>query len=133
MTFKFPLATSSWDEEEIKAIQRVIASNQYSMGPEVSSFENDFANFFGAKYAIMVNSGSSANLMMVYCAIASGYLKKGDKIIVPACGWATSIAPIMQFGLVPIMIDADPENFGLQDGLNPSFAPYLVGFFAFLL
>ena len=60
----FPLATASWDEKEYAAIQRVIASGHFSMGPEVAQFERDFAEMIGSKYAVMVNSGSSANLLM---------------------------------------------------------------------
>ena len=62
---RFPLATSSWDEAEQAALQRVIASDRYSMGAEVAAFEADFARFTGSRYAVMVNSGSSANLAMV--------------------------------------------------------------------
>ena len=64
MSSRFPLATSSWDEAEHAALQRVIASDMFSMGPEVAAFEAQFAAYFGAKYAVMVNSGSSANLLM---------------------------------------------------------------------
>ena len=64
MNVRFPLATSSWDENEINALHRVISSDQYSMGSEVKSFEKQFASYFGSKYAVMVNSGSSANLLM---------------------------------------------------------------------
>ena len=60
-----PLATSTWDDEEYAAIQRVIDSDRFSMGPEVEAFEKQFAEFFGAKYALMSNSGSSANLLAV--------------------------------------------------------------------
>ncbi len=128
MTFKFPLATSSWDEEEIKAIQRVIASNQYSMGPEVSSFENDFANFFGAKYAIMVNSGSSANLLMTAALFYSQNKKlklmRGDEIIVPAVSWSTTFFPLQQYGLHLKFVDIDLTTLNydleaLSDAIGP--------------
>ena len=69
MKYKFPLATSSWDENEINALYRVIESDRYSMGSEVSEFETQFANYFGSKFAIMVNSGSSANLIMTAALI----------------------------------------------------------------
>ena len=57
------ISTSSWDQNEIDALT-VIASDHYSMGKEVFNFEKEFALFFGSKYAVMVNSGSSANLLM---------------------------------------------------------------------
>ncbi len=62
MNFRFPLATSSWDQKELDALQRVIASDRYSMGNEVAEFERRFAAHFDSEYAVMVNSGSSANL-----------------------------------------------------------------------
>ncbi len=64
MTVKYPLATSSWDQAEYDALNRVIASDRFSMGDEVAAFETQFAKQFGTKYAVMVNSGSSANLLM---------------------------------------------------------------------
>ena len=71
-----PLATSTWDHEEYDAIQRVIESDRFSMGPEVEKFEKEFASFFGAKYALMSNSGSSANLL----AVAGMIYSKGNDI-----------------------------------------------------
>ena len=62
---KYPLATSSWDQAEYDALDRVIKSNQFSMGPEVRAFEEQFARQFGSRYAVMVNSGSSANLLII--------------------------------------------------------------------
>ena len=64
MTFRFPLATSTWDKSEISALNRVIASDQYTMGGEVAEFEKQFAKYFGSRFALMTNSGSSTNLLM---------------------------------------------------------------------
>ena len=58
---KYNLASDTWGNEEIEAINEVIASNRYTMGDRVKKFETEFAKFFGSKYSIMVNSGSSAN------------------------------------------------------------------------
>ena len=62
---KYELASSSWDEKEILAINKVIDKNIYTMGDAVKQFEADFAKFTGNKYCVMVNSGSSANLLAV--------------------------------------------------------------------
>ena len=62
---KYSLSSSTWDSKEYKAIQRVIDSNLFTMGKEVSSFESEFAKYFGSKFCVMVNSGSSANLLMI--------------------------------------------------------------------
>ena len=91
MNFRFPLATSSWDQKELDALQRVITSERYTMSNEVAKFERQFAAHFGSKYAIMVNSGSSANLIMT-AALAHTKkpglkLSQSDEIIVPAVGW----------------------------------------------
>lgn len=114
MSFRFPLATSSWDQKEYDAIQRVIASDMFTMGPEVRKFEEDFATYFGSKYAIMVNSGSSANLLMTgalfYTKNADLLLKTGDEIIVPAVSWPTTYYPLSQYGLIQKFVDIDRET-----------------------
>src|SRR5690606_7151513 len=101
MTIRFPLATSSWDNKELDALQRVIASDHYSMGDEVANFEIQFAHYFGSKYAVMVNSGSSANLLMTaalfFTKNAAVNLKRGDEIIVPAVSWSTTYYPLNQY------------------------------------
>ena len=61
----YKLASSSWGKEELKAIQRVIKSDRFSMGAEVTAFEEDFAAWHNVKYGVMVNSGSSANLISI--------------------------------------------------------------------
>lgn len=104
-----PLATESWDEEEYKAIERVIKSNYFTMGKEVKEFEKQFAEYFGTKYAIMVNSGSSANLLAIAALMFSKKyaLKAGDEIIVPAVSWATTFAPLQQYNLKVKFVDID--------------------------
>ena len=114
MNFKYPLATSSWDKCEYDALQRVIASDKFSMGSEVERFEKEFANFFGSEYALMVNSGSSANLIMTaalfYTKNTKFKLKRGDEIIVPAVSWSTTYAPLYQYGLHLKFVDIDLET-----------------------
>jgi CDP-6-deoxy-D-xylo-4-hexulose-3-dehydrase len=116
MALMLPLATSSWDEEEYAAIQRVIASNRFTMGGEVSTFEREFANFFGSKYCVMSNSGSSANLLAVAALIHSNRhsLSHGDEVIVPAVSWSTTFYPLHQYGLKIKFVDIDPETLNLD-------------------
>ena len=103
-----PLATSSWDENEYAAMGRVIESDHYSMGPEVAQFEKEFAEFFGSKYAVMVNSGSSANLLAVASLFfCDNPLKPGDEVIVPAVSWGTTYFPLQQYGLKLVFVDVD--------------------------
>jgi dTDP-4-amino-4,6-dideoxygalactose transaminase len=114
----YPLATSTWDDAEIGAINRVIKSNLYSMGKEVSTFEKQFAEFTKSKYCIMVNSGSSANLVMVGAMFykKQNPWKAGDEVIVPAVSWPTTYYPLYQYGLKLkfVDIDVDTLNFDLK-------------------
>lgn len=111
MSIKFPLATSSWEKEELEAMQRVIATGMFTMGEQVKAFERDFAEFVGSKHCVMVNSGSSANLLIVaalfYTQNSSLKLKRGDEIIVPAVSWSTTYYPLYQYGLKIKFVDID--------------------------
>ncbi len=114
MSVRFPLATSTWDQAEHDAMQRVIASDRYTMGPEVAEFERRFADYFGTKFAVMVNSGSSANLIMAaaltYTTNPDLKLNPGDEVIVPAVSWSTTYYPLHQYGLKMVFVDIDPDT-----------------------
>lgn len=111
MNFKYPLATATWDDAEYQALQDVIASGMFTMGPKVAQFERDFAQYTGSKYAVMVNSGSSANLLMVaalfYTKNTRLKLNPGDEVIVPAVSWSTTYYPLHQYGLKIKFVDID--------------------------
>jgi CDP-4-dehydro-6-deoxyglucose reductase, E1 len=101
---KHPLAVSTWGMDERKAAIRVLASDQTTMGPLVAEFERQFAAYIGTNYAVMVNSGSSANLLMV----AAYTLRYGKgTVIVPAVSWATSYSPFQQYGWHLVFVDVD--------------------------
>ena len=112
MNFKFPLATATWDQDEIDAMQNVINSGNFTMGKQVASFENEFAQFIGSKYAVMSNSGSSANLLMVAALFYTkdNPLKPGDEVIVPSVSWSTTYFPLQQYGLRLRFVDIDLET-----------------------
>ncbi|AMK18942.1 DegT/DnrJ/EryC1/StrS family aminotransferase [Sphingobium sp. MI1205] len=118
MNAAFPLATSTWDEAEYAAMQRVIASGQFTMGAEVRRFEEDFARFVGARYSVMVNSGSSANLLMIAALMLTRddelRLRPGDEIIVPAVSWPTTYFPLYQYGLKLRFVDIDIETLNID-------------------
>ncbi|PKP45698.1 MAG: pyridoxamine 5-phosphate oxidase [Bacteroidetes bacterium HGW-Bacteroidetes-12] len=105
----YPLATNTWDENEKNAMLEVMESGMYTMGTRVKEFENQFAQIFGSHYAVMVNSGSSANLL----AIASLFykqnnpLEQGDEVIVPAVSWSTTYHPLQQYNLKLRFVDID--------------------------
>jgi CDP-6-deoxy-D-xylo-4-hexulose-3-dehydrase len=111
MNIRFPLAAATWGQEEQDAMQRVIASGMYTMGANVQAFERDFANFVGSKYCVMVNSGSSAILLMVaalfYTKNPELKLQRGDEVIVPAVSWSTTYYPLYQYGLKIKFVDID--------------------------
>ena len=112
----YPLSQSSWDYNEHNAIIEQLYSGNLTMGEKVENFEKDLPEQFGTKYAIMVNSGSSANLLIVAAlTLLSKYdFKNGDEIIVPALGWSTSYTPFMQYGLKLKFVDVDYQTLNID-------------------
>jgi CDP-6-deoxy-D-xylo-4-hexulose-3-dehydrase len=112
----YELAANTWGAEELAAIERVIASNRFTIGPYVACFEQAFAHYHGRKYAVMVNSGSSANLL---CVAALFYkkdrpLQRGDEVIVPAISWATTYHPLQQYGLRLKIVDIEIDTLNMD-------------------
>ena len=98
-----------YDNKEIKASLSVLKNKSLTLidGPSVKSLENKISKLFGKKFGLMVNSGSSANLL----ALASLGLKKGSEVITPTLTFSTTVAPIYQLGLIPHFIDVDKNSF----------------------
>jgi CDP-6-deoxy-D-xylo-4-hexulose-3-dehydrase len=114
----YPLATSSWDDKELQAIQSVIDRGIYSMGDSVAQFEQDFAKFINRKYCVMVSSGSAANLIATAALFytKNPMLKKGDEVIVPAVSWSTTYFPLQQYGLKLKFVDIDLDTLNYDLG-----------------
>jgi CDP-6-deoxy-D-xylo-4-hexulose-3-dehydrase len=112
----YPLATTTWDDAEYAALQAVIASGRFTMGPLVRRFEAEFAAHFGAGFGVMVNSGSSANLIAIAAAVLDPRidLNRGDEVLVPAVSWATTYYPLSQYGLRPVFVDIDLDTLNLD-------------------
>jgi dTDP-4-amino-4,6-dideoxygalactose transaminase len=114
----YALASSTWDDNEYSAIQRVIDSDMFTMGKEVAQYEKNFAEFFGSNYALMVSSGSTANLLMIaalfFTKNDSIKLKRGDEIIVPAVSWSTTYFPLQQYGLKVKFVDIDLDTLNMD-------------------
>ena len=114
MAYKFPLSYDSWDHEEKEAIFEVVKDGFFTMGKKVKKFEEEFSSYVGSKYSVMVNSGSSANLLMVaslfYTKDNKIKLKRGDEVIVPAVSWSTSYYPLYQYGLKIKFVDIDLDT-----------------------
>ncbi|HGF6562052.1 aminotransferase class V-fold PLP-dependent enzyme [Providencia sp. wls1922] len=111
-----PLATTTWDEKEYQSLQSVIDSGMFTMGKHVAQFEDEFAKFVNSKYCVMVNSGSSANLLAVAAMFyrEKNALKAGDEVIVPAVSWATTYYPLHQYGLKLVFVDINKETLNLD-------------------
>lgn len=115
--FDFPLVDSSYDNQEILRCMETLLSGQLTMGDKVRDFERKFADHVGAPYAVMVNSGSSANLLAVSAIInplRSHRLSPGDYVAIPAVCWSTSLWPLTQLGLKPVLVDVDPATLNLS-------------------
>ncbi len=108
----YKLATATWDAKEYTAIQKVVETGMFTMGAHVQEFEELFANYTGSRYAVMVNSGSSANLMMIAALRfrEENALQAGDEIIVPAVSWSTTYHPLQQYGLKLKFVDIDSKT-----------------------
>ena len=110
-----------WDDLEARElIYSILKGKWLSSGEKVNKFENEFSNKFNFKHSVMVNSGSSANLVMFASLKKYFGWQDGDEIIVCACGFATTVAPIVQCGLKPIFVDIYWEdlNWNLDEVAN---------------
>ncbi len=111
---KYHLAEDTIDRKDIGRLVAWLRTNPHlTQGPRVKEFEQRWSRWLGARYSVFCNSGSSANLLMFYALLLSGRLKN-RKVIVPSVGWATSVAPAIQFGFEPLLCEADPDTFGLD-------------------
>ena len=112
---KYSLACDTWGNEELEAIQRVVDSRRFTMGKEVRAFEEEFADFFGVKYAKMTNSGSSANLLTMMTALYSPEydMQPGDAVIVPTVSWSTTYFPVHQAGFKLLFSDISETSLNL--------------------
>ncbi len=115
---KIPLASSGLRDADIEAVMRVLKSGNLTMGQEVKKFESKMATYLGVNHFVMVNSGSSANLLMVEAlmrpTLSKPQLYPGDSILVPAIAWPTTIWPLIQLGLNPLFVDIHPETLAID-------------------
>ena len=112
----YKLTNNTWDWREELACLRVLASKNYTMGKEVRAFEDEFAAKMGTEHAVMVNSGSSANLVGLAALKYLYNYPEGSEVIVPAVSWSTTYFPITQLGFVPVFVDVN-SNFNIETKL----------------
>jgi CDP-6-deoxy-D-xylo-4-hexulose-3-dehydrase len=110
------LASSTWGREEIEIGMKILSGNTLTMGENVKKFEDDFADYIGTKYAVMFNSGSSANLGIISALryMRGSKMEPGDNIVVPAVSWSTTYYPISQNGFHLNFVDIDLKTLNID-------------------
>jgi len=94
-------------------INFISSSTKLSMGQECEKFEENFSNYQGRKYTCFVNSGSSANLLLLQSLLSLKRIKKNDNIAFSSLTWSTNVMPMIQLGLNPVAIDVSPTNLNI--------------------
>ena len=92
----------------------LLKSKKLTQGKEVEKFENNFSIWNKSKYSLFVNSGSSANLILIFACKEYYKWKNKDEIIVPSLTWPTTVTPVIQSGLKPIFVDSNLEDLSLD-------------------
>ena len=113
---KYRLMESTLKDDELIAFIRTYLGSAFTMGELTGKYETLCAQYFQTDYSVSCNSGSSANLLAISSLVETGKLKVGDRVIVPALAWSTTIFPLHQYGLIPVFIDQ--ENFGYNIDLE---------------
>jgi CDP-6-deoxy-D-xylo-4-hexulose-3-dehydrase len=129
-----PLSVPLYGTEEVQSALEALLSRDVTAGRRVREFEHAFALFIGSKHAVMVNSGSSANLLAVSALMSQAVpnrLHPGDEVIVPAVTWPTTVTPLIQNGLVPVFVDVDRHTLNLRpEDLAQAVSPLTRAIFA---
>lgn len=115
-----PYAGRVFDEREMSSLVDSALDFWLTLGPYGDLFEKKMRGFFGARDFILVNSGSSANLVAVGALISpdlEGHLAKGDEVITPAVTFPSTLAPIIQNGLIPVFVDAEVDTCNINPQL----------------
>lgn len=126
MNYEWPLVQSNWTVEANVLSEFVLSGKQLTMGENVKAFENRFAKMHNKKHAVMVNSGSSANLIAVSALVESGRLSRGSYVLVPALGWSTTYFPLIQCQLDPVLIDIDPDTLNIDPAQAENYIQFCI-------
>jgi len=114
---RLPLHVPSYGADEVNEAIDSLLSTRVTMGDKVRRFEQLWAEYLGVGEAVMVNSGSSANLVAVSALVNPAFprpLAPGDEVIVPAVAWSTTYFPLVNAGLVPVLVDVDLDTFTMD-------------------
>ncbi len=109
--YSYPLGYNTWSSEEVMAALDCLTSRQTTMWDKTETFEKQFANYVGVEHAVMVNSGSSADLVLMLAAKEMGLLQYGDEILIPAVTWPTQVWSAVQAGFSVRLVDVKPSTF----------------------
>jgi len=126
--------------DRLKMAHFALTAKKFTFGDKVKEFEKEWSNWLGAKHSLFVSSGSTANFLLVAAVMELYNLKRGDKVLLPACTWMTNVAPIIQLGLEPVFCDInlDDFSFDIEEARNIAkhhdikmiFVTHLLGFSA---
>ena len=114
----YPLIEDPFSNNDIREGIKVLKSKQLTISKKTVNFEKDFSSSLKSKYSLMVNSGSSANLLALQCLInpyRKNRLKAGDEVIIPTLCWSTSLWPIIQSNLKPVFVDINPLTLNIDE------------------
>tara|TARA_R110000824_G_scaffold81956_1_gene205717 strand:+ start:1473 stop:2639 length:1167 start_codon:yes stop_codon:yes gene_type:complete len=110
-----PLAKDTIDNKDVDELAEWLKTYpRLTKGDLTLKYEEEWSKTIGCKYSVFVNSGSSANLLMLYALIEEGLLKSGDKVVIPAVSWSTDLAPVVQLGLQPILCDCNMTSLSVD-------------------
>jgi CDP-6-deoxy-D-xylo-4-hexulose-3-dehydrase len=115
--FFYPLIENPYRKRDINEAIKVLKSKKLTIGPVTDKFQKNFTRKLGSKFSLMVNSGSSANLLALQCLInpyRKKRLKPGDEVLIPSLCWSTSLWPIIQSGLKPKFVDIDLKSLNIN-------------------
>ena len=113
--YKWPLMKNTLSfMDRVKLAKFVLSSDNFTQGKKVRQFEDEWSKWLGCKHSLFVTSGSTANFLLVASIIEKYNLKKGDKVVLPACTWVTNINPIIQLGLTPIFCDVNIKDYSFD-------------------
>ena len=113
----YPLVENPFRKKDLNQGIKVVRSGNITLGKNTRLFENLFKKKLNLNFSLMVNSGSSANLLALQCLInpyRKKRLKPGDKVLIPSVCWSTSLWPIIQSGLKPEFVDVDPLTLNID-------------------
>ena len=115
--FFYPLLENPYRKKDLNKAIEVIKTGKLTIGKHTKNFEKHFTQKLKTKFTLMVNSGSSANLLALQCLInpyRKKRLKRGDSVLIPSVCWSTSLWPIIQSGLKPVFVDIDPKTLNID-------------------